>query len=386
MEPNRFRGQRSGRLRQIGHGEAAYWAFVPHPLPPALEYRLEVVQALSQADRAVGELAGVGRELQNPSLFITPFVRQEAVLSSRIEGTRSNLEDLLTYEAGGFRQQSPSEISDVREVHNYVVALEYALDRITTLPLSLRLLREIHARLMQGVRGEHATPGEFRTTQNWIGAPGSLLRTATFVPPPPEELMACLDAFEKYLHAECEHPPLVRLAFIHYQFEAIHPFVDGNGRIGRLLIALLFVYWEILPLPLLYLSAFFEQHRDTYYEALQRVSMEGAWEEWVIFFLRGVQEQARLTTERIKKVQNLQSTWREHIRQETRSTNALRVMDLFFCTPVLTAMQVCEKLNVAYTSAKSALDILVKLGLVRRMKPGKEVFYVAPEIIALLNN
>ncbi len=364
MDPKTFRGQRAGRLRHIGRGEAAYWAFVPHPLPPDVDYRPDVVRALSDADRAVGELAGLGRTLPNPSLLVAPLMRQEAVLSSRIEGTRSDLEALLAYEAGGLRQRSPAELADVREVHNYVVALEYALERIDTLPLSLRLLREIHAKLMQDVRGEYATPGRFRTTQNWIGAPNSTLRTVTFVPPPPDELMACLDAFEKYLHDEDRHPPLVRLACVHYQFEAIHPFVDGNGRLGRLLIALLLVHWNILPIPLLYLSAFFERHRTEYYETLLAVSMEGAWEAWIVFFLRGVKEEADRTAKRIKQLQDIQRKWRERVRQETRSTNALRLVDRLFVQPIVSISDVQRALDLAsFQTAQNVVEKLVQLDI-----------------------
>ena len=245
MNPDDFRTSTSGRVIRVGQGQSAYWAFVPNPLPPPLTLDTALIRWLSEADRALGELAGLGRALPNPHLLISPFIRREAVLSSRIEGTQADLADLYAFEAGqlalpGFKP-APSE-ADVREVANYVRALEYGLERLSTLPVSLRLIREVHARLMEGVRGESATPGEFRRTQNWIGAPGCTLNEATYVPPPVEEMHAALDAFEKYLHTEDELPPLVRLALIHYQFEAIHPFVDGNGRIGRLLLSLLLVH------------------------------------------------------------------------------------------------------------------------------------------------
>ncbi len=247
MDVQRFQRSPSGRVVRVGHGGAAYWAFIPHPLPPRLTYTPELIRTLSRADRAVGELAGLGRALPNPQLLLGPLMHREAVLSSRIEGTQADLPQLYAYAAG-----APSaDQGDVREVYNYVRALEYGLERLHSLPLSLRLLRELHARLMEGVRGEHAFPGEFRRAQNWIGPPGCTLNEATYVPPPPSELMDVLSDFERYLHADDDHPPLVRLAFIHYQFEAIHPFVDGNGRIGRLLLALLLVSWDLLPLPLL---------------------------------------------------------------------------------------------------------------------------------------
>jgi len=253
VNPDRFKDNPSGRVIKIGQGDAAYWAFEPNPLPPSLGFDAKLVMVLSETDRALGELAGLGRALPNPHLLINPFIRREAVLSSRIEGTQADLADLYAFEARQLAlpglKSAPSE-ADVREVLNYVRALEDGLERVKSLPVSLRLLRELHARLMEGVRGEKATPGEFRHSQNWIGRPNCTLSDADFVPPPVEAMNAALNVFEKYLHLQDETPPLVRLAFIHYQFEAIHPFLDGNGRIGRLLLTLLLVHWNLLPLPL----------------------------------------------------------------------------------------------------------------------------------------
>ena len=242
-----------------------YLAFVPDPLPPPLVWDQELTVSLSSADRAVGRLAGEGRRLANPHLLMRPFVRKEAVLSSRIEGTQATLGELLAAEAGAAVDRSPA---DLREVGNYVTALEYGLD---TLPLSLRLVREMHEHLMRGVRGDVATPGEFRRSQNWIGPPGCTLDNATYVPPPPPELMACLGGWERFLHDETL-PPLVHAALAHSQFEAIHPFLDGNGRVGRLLITLLLVNRGVLPSPLLYLSAYFDATREEYYARLLGVT------------------------------------------------------------------------------------------------------------------
>ena len=236
MNLDQFAGSPSGRLLKAGQGEAAYWAFVPNPLPPMLELDLPLVQALSAADRALGELAGLGRNMPNPHLLIHPFIRREAVLSSRIEGTQADIADLYAYEAGQLLLPGISprpSAGDVREVLNYVHALEYGLERIKEFPLSLRLLRELHERLMTGVRGEHLTPGEFRRSQNWIGGFGVGLTDAAYVPPPVEEMQQALAALETYLHSDLAYPPLLQLGMIHYQFEAIHPFLDGNGRIGR---------------------------------------------------------------------------------------------------------------------------------------------------------
>jgi Fic family protein len=253
MDTAQFENSPSGRLVRAIDG---YRAFVPNPLPPKLDWSDALVSLTSKADLALGTLSGLGENLPNPHLLIYPFVRKEAVLSSRIEGTLSSLSDLLLFEATRAEKQR-----DVKEVQNYVDAVEYGLKRLEELPLSLRLIRELHSILMRGVRGERATPGEFRQSQNWIGPPGCTLNDATFVPPPVPEMKDALDRLEKFLHADSQLPPLVELALIHYQFETIHPFLDGNGRIGRLLITLFLCQRGILKKPLLYLSAFFERHR-----------------------------------------------------------------------------------------------------------------------------
>ena len=260
-----------------------YRAYVPAPLPPLLAWDERLIAALSAADRAIGALAGEGRRLPNPRMLVRPFVHKEAVLSSRIEGTRTTLGELLADEAGAAVDQSPD---DLREVANYVSALDYGLGRLDTLPLSLRLVRELHDRLMRGVRDDIAAPGEFRRSQNWIGRPGCTLNDATYVPPPPAELLPCLDAWEHSLHDDAL-PPLVQAALVHVQFEAIHPFLDGNGRVGRLLITLLLAERDVLPAPLLYLSAYFEATRPEYYARLLGVTERGEWEEWLVYFLRG---------------------------------------------------------------------------------------------------
>lgn len=240
---------------------------------------------LSAADRALGELAGISRSLPNLHLLSSILARREAVLSSRIEGTQATLSQLALFEAE--RPTGPAH-DDVWEVYNYVDALGHVLSPDRRYPLSLPLLLEAHRFLLTGVRGGYATPGEFRRTQNWVGRPGSVIDTATYVPPPPERLWECLDALEKYLHTPHSLPPLVEVAAIHYQFEAIHPFVDGNGRVGRLLVTLLLVEWDLLPGPLLDLSAYIEPHRDHYYEALLRVSTHGEWGSWLEYFLEAV--------------------------------------------------------------------------------------------------
>ena len=307
-----------------------------------------------------------------------------------IEGTQADLPHLYAYEAGqlalpGF-EPSPPE-ADVREVANYVSSLEYGLNRIQDLPVSLRLLRELHERLLQGVRGETATPGEFRRTQNWIGAPGCTLKEAQFVPPPPDELLPVLDVFEKYIHRDQETPPLIRLALLHYQFEAIHPFVDGNGRIGRLLISLLLVHWGLLPLSLLYLSAWFEKYRPQYYRHLLEVSAAGEWMQWILFFLQGVNEQAQDANVRLKQLLALQSDWRKQVTQARSSALLLDIVDMLFEAPVCAIPQVADRLQVRYPSAKNAVQRLVQNGIL--MPLGETNYgkvFVARDILNILQS
>jgi len=330
MDPEKFKNSPSGKLLKASQG---YWTFVPNPLPPKINFAPDLVNTLSAADRAIGQLAGVGRTLPNPHLLIRPFVRREAVLSSRIEGTQASLSDLFYFEAGGKEQKKDS--SDVKEVVNYVIALEYGLDRLKTLPMSLRLIRELHERLMEGVRGSHQTPGEFRRSQNWIGPPGVSLNEATFVPPPVQALNETLDSFEKYLAGPSSLPPLIRLALIHYQFEGIHPFLDGNGRIGRLLITLLLCQCGILPQPLLYLSAFFEKNRNTYYDLLLSVSQKAECEAWITFFLNGIREQATDAVLRTRRLQRLHQRYRRQLQKSRSSGLLLGLIDLLFVSPFI---------------------------------------------------
>lgn len=390
MNLEQFKKSTAGRLLKTGQGKAAYWAFVPNPLPPALSLDAELVQTLSEADRALGELAGLGRAMPNPHLLIGPFIRREAVLSSRIEGTQADIADLYAYEAGqlplfGVRPAPPE--SDVREVLNYVRAMEYGIERLKALPVSLRLIREVHARLMEGVRGERATPGEFRGIQNWIGRPGCTLNDADFVPPPADHLQAGLGALEEYLHRGNEHPPLVRLALIHYQFETIHPFLDGNGRIGRLLISLLSVSWNLLPHPLLYLSAFFEKRRQEYYDLLLAVSERGAWREWTGFFLQGVAEQARDAVLRARRLQDLQLEWRGRL-QKTARTSALllQLVDDLFLAPTVTVPQVQKKLDVTHRAANQMVQRLVRENILQ-LVPGtvRNRRFIAADILAIVS-
>lgn len=349
-----------------------YRAFVPDSLPPETPWTPELVRALSDADRTIGRLAGEGGRLPNPHLLIRPFVRREAVLSSRIEGTQATLGELLAAEAGAAVERSPA---DLREVGNYVVALEHGIQRLKKLPLSLRLVRELHEKLMRGVRGDQATPGEFRRSQNWIGPPGCTLANAVYVPPPPSELLNCLGAWEKFLH-DRSLPPLVQVALIHYQFEAIHPFLDGNGRVGRLLITLFLVERGILPTPLLYLSAFFEATRRDYYERLRGVSDRGEWEEWVHYFLNGVARQSEDALSRAERINRHLVRWRVAV-SGTPSKVPLALVDQLAANPYITVKGAAKRLGVAFTTAQRAVARLEALSIVKEVSHAKRdrVYY-----------
>jgi Fic family protein len=376
------RSNAAGRWVRVGQGEMAYEAFVPAPLPPDVALSKDVVLLLSDADRALGELSGLARMLPNADLLINPFTRKEAVLSSRIEGTQATITDLYDYEADDASGRRP-ESQDLREIRNYMAALSYGLGRVETLPLSGRFIGELHARLMQGVRGQERSPGEYRTSQNWIGAPGCLLSEASYVPPPPPEMRDAMASFERYLHAETDpYPPLVKLGLIHAQFEMIHPFLDGNGRIGRLLITLLLVHWQVLPLPLLYLSAYFEENREAYYARLNAVGSDGDWAGWLRFFLAGVATQSRDATARAKRLQDLQGAWREAVTSARSSALLVKLVDFLFLSPIITVPRARALLGVTYPAAKANIDKLIQAGIVEPF--GTQTYgrkYWAPEVL-----
>lgn len=330
-------------------------AFVPAPLPPRLEWTPAIVVALSDAALVLGRLSGQGAGFQNPHLLIRPFIRREAVLSSRIEGTQATLGELLADEAGIAVDRAPD---DLKEVQNYVTALEEGVGLLKKLPLSLRLVRELHRILMKGVRGDSAAPGDFRRIQNWIGPRGATLETARYVPPPPNEVSECLAAWEKYMH-ERDLPPLLQAALLHYQFEAIHPFIDGNGRVGRLMIVLFLIERGVLPSPLLYLSAFFEASRGDYYDLLTGVTEKGDWNSWILYFLRGVSDQAGDALRRIEQIHALREDWRRRLASR-QTTKVMRLMDRIAENPFITVKGAAEDLGVAFTTAQRTIDILAQ--------------------------
>jgi len=360
--------------------QGGYSAFVPAPLPPELDWTAKLIGALSDADRLVGRLAGEGGRLSNPHILIRPFVRREAVLSSRIEGTQATLGELLASEAGAAVDRSPE---DLREVGNYVVALEHGISRLKKLPLCVRLTRELHEKLMTGVRGHTAAPGHFRTIQNWIGKPGSTIATASYIPPPAGEVEPCLAAWEKFLH-ESRLPPLVTIALAHYQFEAVHPFLDGNGRVGRLLITLFLIERQILPTPLLYLSAFFEASRRDYYDGLRGVSERRAWNDWLEYFLLGVARMSEDALSRATRINQLLAQWQRKVSGES-SNNPLRVVELLGANPFMTTKGTAETLGIAFTTAQRTIERLERAGIVKQVGEAKRGrVYCAQALLAIL--
>ncbi len=347
-----------------------YKAFIPAALPPKPPIRLDEagVSALSFADLAVGRLDGVAQTLPNPDLFVAMYVRREAVLSSQIEGTQSTLDDVLAFELDPKTRDVPK---DVEEIVNYVKAMNYGIDRLAQLPLSLRLIREIHAELMQGVRGQHKTPGEFRRSQNWLGpGPTTPIERATFVPPPVHEMNVALDDFEKFLHAEQSMPVLLHCGTAHAQFETIHPFLDGNGRVGRLLISFLLVHRGVMHRPLLYLSHYFKANHLEYYARLTAVREDGDWEGWLTFFLYGVAETAADATTTAKRILVMRDDHRARI-EEAMSPNGLRLLDLLFRRPLVNVGLIEERLKLAFVTAAKLLDGLVELEVIEEITGGR---------------
>lgn len=360
---------RSGRfVKQLG----GYRDFIPADLPPDPPIAMDedLARVLSDADCALGRLDGVTTVLPNPNLFVAMYVRHEAVLSSQIEGTQSTLEDMLEFEVDASGRAHPR---DVAEVVNYVKALNYGLERLNTLPLCLRLLREIHGKLLEGGRGSERTPGEFRRSQNWIGAQGCTLETATFVPPPVHEMNIALGRFEKFLHDSRRFPVLIHCGLTHAQFETIHPFLDGNGRVGRLLITFLLCQQGILKQPLLYLSLYLKAHRAEYYDRLMAIRTDGHWEPWLKFFLRGVYEVSQSSTQTARDILKMREQHRQKVGENlgARAAMGMRLLDVLLEQPILSVAMAEERLECSYVTANKIIDQLGELGLVREITGGQ---------------
>ncbi len=355
------RSNRAGRyVRQV----TGYAAFIPQKLPPepSLIIDDEMQTLLSRADRALGRLDGSIQTLPNPDLFVLMYVRKEAVLSSQIEGTQSSLADVLEVEASVFDPHHPS---DVGEVLNYVTAMKYGLNRLQELPLCVRLIKEIHRELLHDVRGREKNPGEIRTTQNWIGPGGCTLQTATFVPPPPADALTALGELEEFMHSEVYLPALIKIGMIHSQFETIHPFLDGNGRVGRLLITFLLMQNEILLKPVLYISHFFKKHRSEYYERLQAVRDHGDWEGWIKFFLTGIAVVSLEATETARSIVDLRERHRRMVTERfgRAAGNGLTILETLFRSPIVTIGQVQKMLQITYPPASALVQRFVEAGI-----------------------
>ncbi len=325
---------------------------------------------------SLARLDGMGRILPNVDLFIAMYVRKEALLSSQIEGTQASLEDLFEFESG----ETPENINDVEEVVNYIKALNYGMERLDSLPMSLRLIKEIHETLMKGVRGGKKQPGEFRKTQNWIGPAGCTLQDASFVPPPPHEAVKTLGELEKYLHAKKGLPVLIDCALVHYQFETIHPFLDGNGRLGRLLITF-YLYWKgVLHRPLLYLSFFFKKHRQEYYDRLSMVRVKGDYEQWLTFFLEGVIETADSAIETSRRILELQTSHRQLLWQKKISSPyAVGILESLYSKPYVSVTEVAKEFSISYQSAGKLVVQLERAGILKEItgkKRGRRYLYI----------
>ena len=355
--------QRAGRYVFQPSG---YRAFIPEPLPPEPPVNLtgDLLGRLSEAQLALGRLDGSIQTLPDPDLLVFMYVRKEAVLSSQIEGTQSSLQDVLNAQARIFSQLQPN---DVDEVINYVAAMNYGLERIKEFPLSIRLIREIHQRLLQGVRGSRLQPGDLRTSQNWIGPANCTLNEAVFVPPPPHELSRVLGDLETFLHQTNGLPPLIKLGLIHAQFETIHPFLDGNGRMGRLLITFLLCQQEILLKPVLYLSHYFKKYRTEYYDLLQSVRDSGNWEGWLDFFLRGVTEVSAEAHTTVRRILAMREVHRTAItdRLGNIAGNGHRVLDRLYESPIVSVSDVQEVTGTSYPAANNLVSRLVNIGILQ---------------------
>lgn len=359
MQIGQFSNLRSGTITKHPNG---YAAFVPKPLPPepALQLDQEALNLLQQASLNLGRLNGLASVIQDPDLFVYLYVRKEALLSSQIEGTQCSLEDVLG-------ESDATKADDIEEVSNYVAAMNQGLERLHELPISTRLIKEMHKVLMAGVRGSNKTPGEFRISQNWIGPIGAPLAMAEFVPPPPEEMNAAISDLEKYIHSDDGLPPLVRAALVHAQFETIHPFLDGNGRLGRLLITFVLCSWGIMERPLLYLSYFFKANRTEYYSRLMATRTKGDWEGWVKFFLRGISEASMMANQAALEIYKLHKADLAKVRDADSSPTTNRIFEMFCHSPIYTIPDLQRATDINQVTLNRAVQALVELGIISKI-------------------
>ncbi|HEY3832165.1 MAG TPA: Fic family protein [Acidimicrobiia bacterium] len=378
MDPGKFTRTDFGAVVKTP-GPHGFYTFIPSPLPRRLGLAELTVARLSDADRAIGRLAGAGRLLPNPHLLVNAYIRREAVASSRIEGTQATLSDIFEAESSG-RALS----HDIQEVSNYVRAMEVGLQRVPSLPISRRLLEEIHRVLLSGVRGQDRRPGEVRTSPNWIGSNSPA--TAVFVPPPHAEMQDGLSDWEKFVHEPTRLPPLVRCALLHYQFETLHPFLDGNGRLGRLLIIFYLMSEELLPSPLLYVSTYFEDHKEEYYDRLQAVRERSEMDAWIQFFLGAVTTQANDAVWRAEQITDRREDFRRRL--GSSRSRAPYVIDLLLENPFITTAMVRNALGVTPQGATNLLRQLEGVGIIEPAQriSGRSLRWVSPEIYEILTN
>jgi Fic family protein len=365
MNPKHYISKRSGKIVKQSSG---YHAFIVNPLPPNPEliFDKETIKLLAEAEQMLGRLNAIANLISDADLFVYLYVRKEALMSSQIEGTQCSLEDILT------ESNSKTSNADVEEVSNYVQAMNKGLKRLDELPISNRLIKEIHTILMKGVRGANKTPGEFRTSQNGIGRPEANLETALFVPPPTEDVKTSMSDLEKYIHMNDDLSPLIRSSLIHAQFETIHPFLDGNGRLGRLLITFLLCHWGVLEKPLLYLSYFFKANRTEYYSKLMDIRTKGDWESWVKFFLRGVIETAQIANQTALDIHSLHEKDREKLKNNNAPASVLKLFTAFCNFPVSTVPELMKLTHISnQVTINRALVFLIDQKLVHQISEGK---------------
>src|SRR3989344_6980998 len=381
MEVSEFKGA-FGKLDEREDKEyGKYFSFIPNKLPPKFDYNPLLVLALSKADSTLSKLSGAGLLLPNPDLLIIPYLKKEALSSSRIEGTQISLSDYFLSEAKGITKED----IEATEVGNYLHAIRRTLKEIETKPISIKLIKEMHRILLKGVRGNELLPGNFRPVQNWIGPKNTKIKDATFVPPPKEEVERLIRELIDYLNSYDEMPLLIKCALMHYQFETIHPFCDGNGRIGRALITLYLCKKNKISKPLLYASDYFEKHRREYYDLLLNTNKSGKFEEWIKFFLEAIKVQSEDALDRTIKIQNLREEYRKKIIKEKQANNLIKVMDNLFFNPYTTINQISAQLKVTYPTAKKIVDQFIKLGILKETKQKeREKLFVGHEILNII--
>lgn len=382
MDPEKFVSQEFGEVTKQPGEKWAFWYFRPRSAPRQMALDMDTILLLSSADAALGRLSGIGRLLPDPGVIVRPYLTREALASSRIEGTQASLSDVLQAEIG----EESTESEDIQEVLNYQHALSRGIELLESLPISLRLLKEVHKTLLTGVRGQEKMPGEFRSSPVWIGGVDASPSTATFVPPIPGDMEDALADWERFVNEPSRLPLLIKCALMHYQFETIHPFLDGNGRIGRLLIILMLLEQQALPVPLLYVSAYMEENRREYYERLQAVRERGEIQEWLQYFLRAVRSQAEEAATRIGQLVDLREQYRVELKGA--KSRAGEVMELFFSNPFVTVKRVERQLSVTNQGARNLIEALEGKGWLRKIGPigrGGRIYWLCDGVYRIIN-